>query len=95
MKNNEFLDALAKKTELTPKVTKAVVDAFWEIIAETIKRDEAGIVFQYGKFVLKKKPAREGRNPLTGATVKIPAKTVPQFKPNKKFKDNYVKSGKK
>ena len=86
MKKAEFVELLAGKCELDVKQTNAFVDCFWELVVKTIKKGDE-IVFPHGKFVLVKKAAREGRNPLTGATVKIPAKVVPQFKPNKKFKD--------
>jgi len=86
MKKAEFVEILANKHEMPKKAMDGIVDSVWELILKTIKKGDE-VVMPYGKFVLKKKPAREGRNPLTGATVKIPAKVVPQFKPNKKFKD--------
>jgi DNA-binding protein HU-beta len=93
MKKQEFVEVLAKQLDQTIKSTNEVVDAFWECIGKCLKKDDE-IVFPYGKFVAKKKPAREGRNPITGATVKVPAKTVPQFRPAKKFKDEFVAGAK-
>ena len=90
MKKADFVELMAKATGMAVKQTNEWVDIFWDLIAKHIKKGDE-IVFPYGKFVLKKKPAREGRNPLTGATVKIPAKQVPQFKPGKKFKDDVAK----
>jgi len=90
MKNKEFVDLMADKFGLQKKQMGEIVDFMWETIIKTIKKGDE-VVFQYGKFVLIKKPAREGRNPMTGATVKIPAKIVPKFKPNKKFKDEFIK----
>ena len=86
MKQKEFIDILAEKFDLQKKQAGEIVDTFWDVIVTTIKKGDE-VVFGYGKFVLKKKPAREARNPITGATVQVPAKIVPQFKPNKKFKD--------
>ena len=89
MKKSEFVEILATSAELTKKQATAVVEEFWQIILAALKKGDE-VVFCHGKFVLKKKPAREGRNPLTGETVKIAAKVVPQFKPNKKFKDGVL-----
>jgi len=86
MKKAEFIDILSQKHEMPRKAMESVFDSTWETVIETLKKGDE-VVFQYGKFVLKKRPAREARNPITGATVQVPAKIVPQFKPNKKFKD--------
>jgi DNA-binding protein HU-beta len=89
MKKAEFIEVLCTKVDLNKKQVAAVVDAFWELIVGTIKKGDE-VVFAHGKFVLKKKPAREGLNPRTGEKVKIAAKVVPQFKPNKKFKTDVI-----
>jgi len=90
MKQTEFVQTVAKTHNLAPKVAKEIVDGIWELIAKAIKKGDE-VAFQFGKFILKKRPARLGRNPMTGAQVKIAAKVVPQFKPSKKFKDLYAK----
>jgi DNA-binding protein HU-beta len=90
MNHSEFVDALAKKVGLTQKAAKENVDAFWEIVASTIKKGDE-VAFPYGKFELRKKPARTGRNPVTGEEIKIKAKVVPAFKAGKKFKDLFAK----
>jgi len=90
MKSKEFNEKLAQKVKIDKKNAQFVVDEFWELVAETIKKGDE-VVFPYGKFVLKKRPARTGRNPITGAEVKIPAKIIPQFKPSKRLKEKYVK----
>ena len=90
MKQSEFVEVLAKKAEITQKQCDEILDAFWETLIKTIKKGDE-VTFSYGKFILVKKPARQGRNPLTGATIKIAAKVVPQFKAGKKFKDAVAK----
>ena len=87
MKQSEFVELLAKKSGTTQKQTGEMLDCFWELIAKNLKKGDE-VAFTYGKFVLKKRPARAGRNPLTGAKIKISAKVVPQFKPGKRFKDS-------
>jgi len=96
MKNTEFIEILAKKLDLSVKHTKEITETFWMEIINVMKKDETGLVTPYGKFVLKKKPAtpaREGINPITKEMMTFaakPAKVVPQFKPGKKFKDEFA-----
>jgi len=90
MKQSEFIEILAKNTDTSQKHCDIVIDAFWDLIIKTLKKGDE-VVTPYGKFVLKKKPKREGRNPSTGETIVVPAKVVPQFKPGKKFKDAVAK----
>ena len=86
MKKAEFASLLAEKCNLQKKQAIEIMDAFWELTLDAMKKGDE-VVFEYGKFVLKKKAARQGINPKTKEPVQIPAKIVPQFKPNKKFKD--------
>jgi len=90
MRKDEFAEKVAKKVDETPKHVGNIIDIEWETIAEVLKKGDE-VVFPFGKFVLHKRPARTGRNPLTGETIKIAARVVPQFKPGKKFKDYFAK----
>ena len=87
MKKSDFIELLAEKIDQTKKDTTAIVDAFLAIIVEAVKKGDEVVFPELGKFVLKRKPARTARNPVTGATVDVPAKIVPAFKAAKKFKD--------
>ncbi|MDR0462158.1 MAG: integration host factor subunit beta [Christensenellaceae bacterium] len=87
MKQSEFIELLAKKTEHTPQHHAEMLEHFWELVIKTLKKGDE-VVFPYGKFVLKKKPKHEARNPMTGETIVVPAKVVPQFKAGKRFKDS-------
>jgi DNA-binding protein HU-beta len=58
-------------------------------VIETVRSGDA-VVLNIGKFQMKKTKARNGRNPSTGKTIKIPAKTKPVFKASKKFKEGIV-----
>jgi len=87
MKQAEFIQALSEKIDQNKKDTKAFIDAFIELIVTTVKSGDEVALPDLGKFLIKKSPAREGRNPMTGETVKIPAKTTPKFRPSKKFKE--------
>ena len=88
--SGEWNKALEGKATLTKKQVEAMYVVQWDVILKAMKKGDE-VVLDYGKWFVKKSPAREGRNPATGAVVKIPAKIKPQFRPNKKFKDNFVK----
>jgi len=90
MKQSEFVEALAAKHGLTQKMAGEILDSFWDLIVADVKKGDE-VDFSYGKFILVKKAAHEGRNPLTGEHIKIVAKVVPQFKAGKKFKDAVAK----
>jgi len=86
MKKTEVIERLADKLELPKKEVARFVDELSNLIIEVLKTGD-DVVLDIGKFVKKVRAAREGINPATGAKVKIPAKTVPAFRPNKKFKE--------
>jgi len=90
MKKADFTALLAKKIDKTTKETDRIVDGFWELVTNVLKKGDE-IVFPYGKFILKKRPARRGRNPHTGEPIKIAAKVVPQFRAGKRFSGAFAR----
>jgi len=86
MKKDEFVVCVAEKLEKHKKEIGEVLDCICEMLVDVLKKGDE-VVLPIGKFVVKTRAAREGVNPATGAKVKIPAKVVPAFKPNKKMKD--------
>ena len=86
MRKAEVAEALGAKIGKTKKETIVIIDEFVALIAKTIKSGDDIVIPELGKFLLKKRPAREARNPITGAVVKVPAKVVPAFRASKKFK---------
>jgi len=101
MKQAEFIQTLSEQINQSKKDTKEIVDAFIALIVKTVKSGDDLMLPELGKFLLKKvpaKPAREGRNPMTGEMVKLPAKPAsakPQFRPSKKFKEAILGGAKK
>lgn len=90
MTKSQLVTLIAEKTG----VTKALANSFLEVlactaVAETKKNDQF-VVPGIGKSVKAKRKARMGRNPQTGAAIKIPAKTVVKFRMAKAFKDAVV-----
>jgi DNA-binding protein HU-beta len=86
MKKADFIEKLSEKINQTKKDTAAFLDEFVSLVVKTLKSGDEVVLPEMGKWLLKKRPKREGRNPITGAKVMIPAKVVPQFRASKKFK---------
>ena len=75
------------QADLSKKDAAAAVDAFVETVSETLKKNDKVQLVGFGTFQTSKRAARTGRNPQTGAEIKIKASTVPQFKAGKALKD--------
>jgi DNA-binding protein HU-beta len=86
MNKADLIDAVAKVTK-TKKSASEAVDCVIETITKALKKKEAVTLIGFGTFGARKRKARNGRNPQTGAKIKIKAKTVPVFKPGKALKD--------
>lgn len=86
MNKSELIDAIAEKTDVTKADADAVVTAFVEAIMESVANGEKVSLIGFGSFEPRDRKAREGRNPQTGAALKIPATTVPAFSAGKSFK---------
>ncbi|MCR5508745.1 MAG: HU family DNA-binding protein [Lachnospiraceae bacterium] len=91
MNKSELVDAMAKKSGLTKKDTEAALAAFTETIAKTLKKGDKVQLIGFGTFEVSKRAAREGKNPQTGAKIKIPASKAPKFKAGKALKDTVNK----
>jgi len=87
MKQKEFVEKLAERSETPAKVVEAFMEHYNGLMKEVLKSHGEVTINEMGKFVLQNKPARTAKNPMTGETVQVPAKTVAKWKPNKKFKD--------
>lgn len=87
MNHAELSDSIAATLDMSKADAKKAVDAVFAAIAEaTAKGDEVSIN-GFGKFKVKATPAREGRNPSTGATIQIKAAKKLTFGPAKAVKD--------
>ena len=86
MNKSELVDAIAEKTETTKAEADAMVTALIESIMESVAKGEKVSLIGFGSFEPRERKARDGRNPHTGETLKIPATTVPAFSAGKSFK---------
>ena len=75
------------KNELVAKMAEKALKAFTETVAEELKNGEKIQLVGFGTFEVAERPAREGRNPRTGETMKIAASKTPKFKAGKALKD--------
>lgn len=87
MNRTELVAAIAEKAELSKKDSDAVVKAFMEVVTEELTKGEKIQLVGFGTFETTERAARDGRNPLTGAPMKIAACKTPKFKVGKALKD--------
>ena len=88
MNKTELVAAMASKANVSKKDAEACVKAFTEVVAEELKKGEKIQLVGFGTFEVYERAAREGRNPQTGATMKIAASKAPKFKAGKALKDS-------
>ncbi|MDD2785262.1 MAG: HU family DNA-binding protein [Patescibacteria group bacterium] len=87
MTKSQILGELANKTGLSKKDVNSVMDALLALAYKEVKKSGEFVINGIGKLVKVKRSARMGRNPATGATIKIPAKTVVKFRVAKAAKE--------
>jgi DNA-binding protein HU-beta len=87
MNKTELVAAMAKETNLAKKDVEAVLKSFIDVVSEELKKGEKVQLVGFGTFEVSERAAREGRNPQTGATMKIKASKAPKFKAGKALKD--------
>ena len=87
MNKTELVEAMAKKAGLTKKDAEAALKAFTETVTGALKKGDKVQLVGFGTFEVSKRAAREGRNPQTGAVMKIKASKAPKFKAGKALKD--------
>ena len=84
---SDLIEAIAKSADISKAAAGRALDATIESIKKSLKKGELVSLVGFGTFYVGKRAARNGRNPRTGATIKIKAAKVPKFKPGKALKD--------
>ena len=87
MNKADLIAAIAAKTGDTKTVAEASVNAFVDVVTETLKKGDKVQLVGFGSFEVRKRAARKGRNPQTKEEIKIPASKAPVFKAGKALKD--------
>ena len=87
MNRGEFVAAISEHSGLTKADSDRALEAVFKVVKKTLKSGDSISLVGFGTFVVRKRAARNGRNPRTGATIKIKASKVPAFKAGKALKD--------
>ena len=90
MSQSEIIGHFAEKFELKRADAKEFFNELAALAGKEVKKNGEFVLPGFGKMVLAKRKAREGRNPATGETIKIPAKTTLKFRLGKAIKDSVV-----
>jgi DNA-binding protein HU-beta len=81
MNKVELINAIAEKAGMTKVDARKAIDAIMDVTKDELKKDGKIALVGFGTLSVTKRPARQGRNPRTGKTIKIAAKKVVKFKP--------------
>jgi len=87
MTKQDLVEAIAQKTGLSKAAAGEGLNVTLDEIGKALSKGEEVVLTGFGKFLASKRKARMGRNPQTGASLKIAATTVPRFKAGKSLKD--------
>ena len=82
-----MVDAIAKSAEISKAAATRALDSTIDSIKKALKKGDTVSLVGFGTFKVGKRAARNGRNPRTGATIKIKAAKVPKFSAGKGLKD--------
>ena len=88
MNKGDLIKVVADSANITQSQASDAVQAVFDSIENTLKAKDKASFVGFGTFSTSYRNARDGRNPATGATIKIPAKTVVKFKPGKALSDS-------
>lgn len=87
MNKTELIDAIAATADLSKADAGRALDAALDGVTDALKRGDSVALVGFGTFTVKRREARAGRNPQTGAEIQIAAANVPGFKAGKALKD--------
>jgi DNA-binding protein HU-beta len=90
MTKAQLVTSLAEKTSMTKKDVKGFLEALSEVAYKEVKKNKKFTLPGFGILKLAKRKARTGRNPATGETIKIPAKTAVKFTVSKACKEGVL-----
>lgn len=91
MNKSELINAIAAEAEISKKDAGKALDAFVEVVTNSLKKDAKVQLIGFGTFEVRERAAREGRNPQTGKKITIAAAKVPAFKAGKALKEAVAK----
>ena len=86
MTKGDLVKAIAKKAKCSKSCATVCLNTILEEITKALSKGKTVALTGFGTFSVSKRKARTGRNPQTGAKIKIPARKVPKFKAGKQLK---------
>ncbi|RLJ64774.1 HU family DNA-binding protein [Sulfurisoma sediminicola] len=86
MNKSELVEVAAKEAEISKAAAERVLSAMIGAVVKAVSKGDSVMLVGFGSFKSAKRAARTGKNPKTGATLKIPATTVPKFSAGATFK---------
>ena len=87
MTKADLIDRVVSLGDLTRRDGEVIVETLFESVVEALQTNDKVEVRGFGSFRTRQRNPRTGRNPKTGASVSVPAKRVPYFKPSKELRD--------
>ncbi len=86
MTKADLIDRIAKEANVTKAAAGKALDSFVDGVKKALKKGDKVALVGFGTFSVTQRKARKGRNPKTGAEIKIPARKVPKFSAGQEFK---------
>ena len=87
MNKTELIEKVAQETDISTNEAQRYFEAFEQVVTETLKGGDEVQITGFGKFSVKERKARDGRNPQTGEKMKIAASKVPSFSAGNALKE--------
>ena len=87
MNKTQLIKSVMSQSGMDEKTVKAVADAIFETMTETLAQGEKMQIAGFGSFHVKQRPAHTARNPKSGETVTVPDTRIPSFTPGKTLKE--------
>ncbi len=87
MNKTELIEYIASHSDISKAAAARALDATIGAVTSTLKKGDSVSLVGFGTFAVSKRAARMGRNPRTGAEIKIRKANVPKFRPGKGLKD--------
>ena len=87
MNKSDLIEHIATQADISKAAATRALDAIVGGVKTTLKKSGSVTIVGFGTFAVTKRAARTGRNPRTGAAIKIKAAKVPKFRPGKALKD--------
>ena len=89
----DIIDSIYEKVGFSKKEVAKIVEMVFDIIKETLQRQDKIVVSGFGDFVIRNKRARQGRNPQTGDRIEISSRRVLTFRPSPVLKASLNRPG--